>query len=140
MLIDEMKQRMFAAMKAKNVVEKEILRTAIGEITRTGEDASDEKVLAVLKKMTKSCQDTLELTADDAQQEVIRQEIAILAAFGPKTLSVEEIVAELGVVADQIRAAGNDGQATGVAMKHLKSTGANAGGKDVAVAVKQLRS
>lgn len=139
MLIDELKQRMFAAMKAKNVVEKEILRTAIGEITSTGAEPDDAKVQAVLKKMTKSCEDTLALTSDEAQKDVIRQELTILASFGPKSLSVDEIVRELSAVADQIRAAGNDGQATGVAMKHLKSSGANAGGKDVAAAVKQLR-
>jgi len=43
------------------------------------------------------------------------------------------------VVAEAIKAAGNDGQATGVAMKHLKSTGAVVSGKDVAAVVKTLR-
>jgi uncharacterized protein len=49
-------------------------------------------------------------------------------------------VAALAPVADAIRAAGNDGQATGVAMKQLKSTGATVDGKTVAAAVKQLRA
>jgi uncharacterized protein YqeY len=140
MLIDELKQRMFAAIKAKSIVEKEILRTAIGEITSTGADPDDAKVLAVLKKMSKSCEDTLALTTDEAKKDVIRQELAILATFSPKSLSVDEILQELAAVTDQIRDAGNDGQATGVAMKHLKSAGANAAGKDVTLAVKQLRS
>jgi hypothetical protein len=43
-------------------------------------------------------------------------------------------------VAGAIKAAGNDGQATGVAMKHLKSAGASVDGKTVAEAVKQIRS
>jgi hypothetical protein len=38
-----------------------------------------------------------------------------------------------------VKAAGNDGQATGVAMKHLKSLGAEVNGKDVSAAVRQLR-
>jgi len=39
-----------------------------------------------------------------------------------------------------VLAAKNDGQATGVAMKHLKSSGASVTGQDVAQAVKALRS
>jgi len=51
-----------------------------------------------------------------------------------------EFVAALAGVTDAIRAAGNDGQATGVAMKELKKAGAVVNGKDVSAAVKQLRS
>ncbi len=140
MLIDELKQRMFAAMKAKSLVEKEILRTAIGEVTRTGEEATDEKVIAILRKMGKSCQETLELTTDDLEKQKIHEEMAVLESFLPKALSIADIVTALAPVAEQIRAAGNDGQATGVAMKQLKSTGAEVNGKDVAQAVKQIRS
>jgi hypothetical protein len=57
-----------------------------------------------------------------------------------KTLGVPEMVAALAPVAGAIKAAGNDGQATGVAMKHLKSAGASVDGKTVAEAVKQIRS
>jgi hypothetical protein len=38
-----------------------------------------------------------------------------------------------------MRAAGNDGQATGIAMKHLKALGANVDGKLVSVLTKRLR-
>ena len=51
MLIDQVKQRMFQAMKSGNVVEKEILRTAIGEVTRTGDEVTDERLVAVLRKL-----------------------------------------------------------------------------------------
>jgi hypothetical protein len=57
----------------------------------------------------------------------------------PKTLSVEEIAAQLGEVADAIKGAKNDGQATGVAMKHLKSKQLRVLGEDVSAAVKKLR-
>ena len=70
----------------------------------------------------------------------VTEEIAVLESFLPKTLSVDEIVAALAAVADPIKAAGNDGQATGVAMKHLKSTSALVNGKDVSEAVKKIRS
>ena len=40
---------------------------------------------------------------------------------------------------ESIKGAKSDGQATGVAMKHLKASGAVFEGNDVAAAVKQIR-
>jgi hypothetical protein len=140
MLIDEIKKRMFAAIKAKNTIEKEILRTAIGEVTRAGEDADDTRVIGVLRKISKGCQETLELTEDEAQKQNLREELAVLDSLLPRTLSVEQITELLAPVADAIKAAGNVGQATGIAMKELKARGAEAAGKDAATAVQALRS
>lgn len=139
MLIDEMKKRMFAAMKAGDVIEKEVLRTAIGEVTATGDEPSDERIVAVARKMAKSCSETLALSTQAEEKARLEREIQILSEFLPKTLGVEGIVAALAPVAEQIRGAGNDGQATGIAMKHLKSSGASVEGKDVSAAVKSLR-
>ena len=144
MLIDDIKARMFQAMKAGNVVEKEILRVAMGELTteaaRPGRTGSDEEAQAILRKLIKSNEESLGQSPDAAQRQVLRQEIEILAAFLPKSLGVDEIVAALAAVEPAIKAAGNDGQATGVAMKHLKASGAVVSGKDVTEAVKRLRS
>jgi len=142
-LLDEIKARMFKAMKAGSIVEKEILRVAMGEITtenaRPNRTGSDEEAAAILRKLIKSNEETMESSQDEAQKQVLRQEIEVLATLLPKSLSVDEIAALLAPVADAIKAAANDGQATGVAMKHLKASGAAAGGKDVAAAVKRLR-
>src|SRR6187399_700445 len=105
MLIDELKKRMFAAMKANNTVEKELYRTAVGEITRTGEEATDERVLGVLKKMVKSNEETMNLVKDEAQLAVLKQELALLESFVPKGLGVDDLVALLAPVADAIRGA-----------------------------------
>lgn len=144
MLADDIKKRMFSAMKAGNITEKEILRVALGEITtiaaRSEKPLTDGEVAAVLKKLVKSNQETLGSSEDDAQKRTLAEEISVLEAFLPKTLSVDDIVAALAAVADGIKGAGNDGQATGVAMKHLKASGAEVNGKDVAEAVKRLRS
>jgi uncharacterized protein len=144
MLADEIKKRMFAAMKAGNVTEKEILRVALGEITtqdaRGDKPLTDDDVGAILKKLVKSNQETLSSSEDAEQKKTLELEISILQSFLPKSLGVDEIVTALAPVADAIKAAGNDGQATGVAMKHLKSTGAVVGGKDVSEAVKKIRS
>lgn len=144
MLLDEIKRQMMAAMKAHDTVTKEILRVALGELSmaveRAGGTLGDEAVQGILRKLVKSNQDTLGLTVDPAQQEVLRKEITVLEALLPKTLGADDIVALLAPVRDAVRAAANDGQATGVAMKHLKTTGAVVQGKDVGEAVRAIRA
>jgi len=139
MLIDQIKQRMFQAMKAGSTVEKEILRTAIGEVTRSGDDPTDERVTQVLKKLVKSNQETLGASTNPDQQRDLAQEIAVLEAFLPKAPSAAELVALLAPVADAIRAAAGPGPAMGVAMKHLKAQGIAAESKDVQAALGELR-
>jgi uncharacterized protein len=143
-LLDQIKAQMFQAMKAGNTVEKEILKVAMGEITtdaaRADKKGDDAETQAILKKLVKSNEETLQASQDETQKTTLRAEIAVLSAFLPKALGVAEIVTALAPVAEAVKAAGNDGQATGVAMKHLKGLGAEVNGKDVSAAVRQLRS
>ena len=143
-LLDQIKARMFAAMKSGNVTEREILKVAMGEITtdaaRPGKKGDDAESEAILRKLVKSNEESIEASQDEAQKAQLRAEIEVLATFLPKSLGVPEIVAALAPVAEAVKAAGNDGQATGVAMKHLKTLGANVNGKDVSAAVRQLRA
>lgn len=142
-LLDQIKARMFQAMKAGNTLEKEILKVAMGEITtdaaRPGKKGDDDEALAILKKLVKSNEESLEASQDEAQKAQLRGEIEVLNTFLPKSLGIPEIVAALTPVAEAVKTAGNDGQATGVAMKHLKTLGAVVNGKDVSAAVRQLR-
>ena len=144
MLIDDIKKRMREALKAGRTVEKEILRVAIGEIetnaARAGKDAGDAASQAVVRKLLKSNEETLAVVTDDAQRATLEQESEILKSLLPAALGAAEIEAALSPVADQIRAAKSDGQATGIAMKELKSKGAEVDGKDVAAAVARLRA
>ncbi len=144
MLKDEMKARMLAAMKAGEKLEKDILRVALGEVqaaeSRDNKDLSDGDVAKILRKLVKSNEESLDVIQDEERKERLRQETAILKSLLPQTLSGDALVAALDPVADAIRAASNDGQATGVAMKHLKSAGAAVEGKDVAAAVKAMRA
>jgi uncharacterized protein YqeY len=140
MLIDQLKQKMFAAMKANNTVEKEILRTCIGEITRTGDDPTDERVVQALRKVIKANEETLKLSADASQSESLKREISIMRDFLPKTPNADELVALLAPVADGIRAAKADGPATGIAMKFLKTSAITAESADVTEAVRKLRA
>lgn len=144
MLLDEIKSRMFKAMKEGRTVEKEVLRVAVGEITtqaaRAGATGGDDEAQAIVRKLLKSNQESLALCEDASRRADLELEIQVLTDLLPKTLSVEEIVAALSGQVEAIRAAGNDGQATGVAMKALKAAGASANGKDVSAAVRQIRS
>jgi uncharacterized protein YqeY len=142
-IVDELKGRMNEALRAKDEVAKNIYRLAYSELqlasARSGKDASDDDAVAILKKLVKANEETLAVAADAEQREALTREIELLAALLPKTLGVAEVVVALAPVVDAIKAAGNDGQATGVAMKHLKSTGASVDGKTAAAAVKQIR-
>ena len=144
MLIDEIKKRSMQAMKDRDTVAKEVLRVALGEIqvaeARANRDATDEEAMAAVRTLIKSNEETRAVSTDEAQKATLTREIEVLSALLPKSLGVDEIVAALEPVREALRAAKSDGQATGVAMKHLKSTGAVVSGNDVSAAVRQVRA
>jgi uncharacterized protein len=144
MLIDEIKTRMTRAMRERDDVVRNILGLAVGEIqtaeARANRALGDDEATAIVRKLLKSNEETLALTsADDARAGVLRREIEALTALLPKSMTVDEIAAALGPVTDAIRAAKSDGQAMGVAMKHLKAAGAVASAPDVQQALKRVR-
>ncbi|HEY8942764.1 MAG TPA: GatB/YqeY domain-containing protein [Polyangiaceae bacterium] len=144
MLIDEIKARMFRAMKAGNTIEKEILRVAMGEITtdaaREGRKGDDEEASAILRKLIKSNQESLAEVQDLQRRSDLEQEIEVLTTLLPPSLGPEEIAEALQPVREEIRSAKSDGQATGIAMKHLKTAKAAVDGKAVAAAVQRIRA
>jgi uncharacterized protein YqeY len=140
---EEVKRRMMAAMKAGDVVEKEILRVVRGELdtaeSRSDGPLSQEESERIVRKIIKNNEETLAHVQDEAQRTVLIREVEILSALLPKMPSADDLKTHLAAVLEQIRAAGNDGQATGVAMKHLKGLGIASDGKTVTAAVKSLR-
>jgi len=144
-LLETLRSRALAAMKARDTVTTTILRLAQSEVQaaelRAGRPLTDDEGFAVVRKLLKSNEETLAAGAGDAQRAAtLAREITILTELLPRALTATQLEALLGPVATAIRAAASDGQATGVAMKHLKSTGVSASGADVALAVKALRS
>ena len=143
-LVADIKGHVKDAMKSGDTVARDILRLALGEIqtaeARKASELTDEEATAAVRKLIKSNEETLGLSADKPDQvTTLKREIEVLSALLPKQMSVEDIVKALEPVKDAIVAAKADGQATGVAMKHLKTTGANVSGNDVGAAVKKLR-
>ena len=142
-LLQTMKKQLMDAMKGGRVVEKEILKVAIGEIEvneARGTVKTDADQIAIVRKLVKSNEETLASTTDPAQRTQLEAESAVLRVLLPQTLSADQIMSLLEPVRDAIRAAANDGQATGVAMKHLKTQSEPVNGKDVTEAVKKLRA
>src|SRR4051812_16128895 len=110
MLIDDIKRRITAAMKAGNTVEKEILRVALGEIQTAearGTGATDEMASAIVRKLIKSNEETLSATAGEDDKRTLAQEIVILKTLLPEALSPAQIAEALAPVRDAIKAANN---------------------------------
>ncbi len=144
MIVDDIKKKALEASKSGDSVARDILRLALGEIqtaeARGGTAVTEEQAQAAVKKLVKSNEETLSLSTDDAAKKTLERELEVLRALLPKGLTVDEIVLALASQKDAIRAAKADGQATGVAMKHLKAEGVAADGKDVTEAVKRMRA
>jgi uncharacterized protein YqeY len=142
MLVDDLKKRITQAMKDRDEVAKDVLRVALGEIQtqerRANASMSDEDAIAVVRKLVKSNEETLASSTGE-RAATLKRENEILAALLPKRMTVDEIAGALATQRDAIRAAKSDGQATGIAMKHLKGTGASFDGTEVAEAAKRLR-
>lgn len=144
-ITQEIKTRMLAAMQARDAVAKNVLGVALGEIqtaeARANRALSDDEAMAVVRKLVKSNEETLGHAKDDvARVTELRREIEVLASLLPKALSVEAVAEALAPVAEALRAAKSDGHAMGVAMKHLKASGAVVESAAVQEAIKRVRT
>ncbi len=145
MIVDDIKKRAAAAVKQGDTVIRDVLRLALGEIqmaeTRKNEAGTEEEAAAALRKLIKSNEETLAaLPEGDERVALLKREIEVLTSLAPAQLTVPQIIEALSGQLDAIKAAAADGQATGLAMKHLKAAGADVKGTDVGLAVKQIRA
>ena len=141
-LVDVLRKKALEAMKAKDGLATTILRLAQSEVqaleARLGRPLTDDEAFGALRKLVKSNEETLAHTQGDARA-ALERENGILLGVLPATLGPDQILELLASVADAVRGAKSDGQATGVAMKHLKASGASVQGNDVTAAVKRMR-
>jgi uncharacterized protein YqeY len=144
MIVESLKKGVQEAMRARDEVKKDVLRTALGEIqtgeARKGEPLTEDEAQKLIRKLIKSNEETLAVTADAAVKDRLLRENVLLEALLPRLLGVDEIVTALAPVAEQLRAAKAEGPATGIAMKHLKSIGAAVEGTAVGEAIRRLRA
>lgn len=147
-MLETLKARLLASRKAGNAAEMGVLQVILGDAStlqaRSGKPPADDEVEKLIRKTLLGNQETMGLMAERGMTGTdnyakLQTETALLQSLLPQTLSVEAIVAELAAIADAVKAAKNDGQATGVAMKHFKGKGLRVLGEDVTAAVKRLR-
>jgi uncharacterized protein YqeY len=148
-LKESVRQKFEQARRAGNREEKDLLSVILGDIAtaeaRTGKELHEAEVEKVLRKMVESNTETLTQLrahnrADAPQVAVLEREIALLKSVLPKTLDADAIIQALTPVTDDIINAKSDGQATGLAMKHLKGLSLNVQGQEVSAAVRQIRT
>jgi uncharacterized protein YqeY len=144
-LYDDLKARVTAAVKAGDAPTRDTLRTVLGEAQmealRRKSDVTDDVVLGVVKKGVAGLKETIPLAKKDGRDTAAQEaELALLEALLPKAWDREAISAALGAVRDEVRAAKNDGQAMGVAMKALKAAGAVTAPDDVKAVVAAMRA
>jgi uncharacterized protein YqeY len=145
----DLRAKLQEAMKTGNDLARDMLRVIMGETStrkaRTGKEPSDEDVFAIVRSMighNKETRHELEQrgrTAHEAYERLGRENV-YLETLLPRTLDQDAIRRELEPLAGDLKAAKNDGQAMGLAMKHLKQKGLAVLGEDVAAAVKQFRA
>ena len=147
-LYDTLKTRLTECRKTGKAVELSVLQVVLGDASmieaRAGHKATDDEVEKIIRKTMLGNQETISILeqkglSGGANHTKLSAENVFLQTLLPDTLSVEEIAGHLGEVADALRVAKNDGQATGVAMKHLKPKGLRVLGDDVSAAVKKIR-
>ncbi len=148
-LKETVRARFEEAKKAGNREEKNLLSVILGDIAtgeaRSGKDLPDAEVEKMLRKLMEANAETIAQLkshhrTDDPQIAILEREIAVLKSVLPATLDSAAIVKALEPVRADIVSAKNDGQATGVAMKLLKSQGLKVLGQDVSAAVQAIRT
>ncbi|WP_010036342.1 GatB/YqeY domain-containing protein [Gemmata obscuriglobus] len=144
-LHDELKARVTAAVKSGDALTRDALRTVLGEAqaeaVRRKVEATDEVVLGVVRKTVTGLKETIPLAKNAGRDTTQREaELALLESLLPKAWGQEAIAAALVSIRDDLRAAKNEGQALGVAMKALKAQGATANPDDVKAVVAAVRA
>ncbi|OAI54582.1 hypothetical protein AYO44_03305 [Planctomycetaceae bacterium SCGC AG-212-F19] len=148
-LKDQVRHKFEDAKRAGNRETKNLLSVILGDIStaeaRSGKDIADADVEKMLRKLVESDTETISQMkahgrGDDPQVAVLEREIVFVKSLVPQTLDTTAIAKALEPVRADIVTAKSDGQATGVAMKHLKSLALNAQGQDVSAVVKLFRT
>src|SRR5262245_34475233 len=145
----DLQARLQGAIKAGDGLARDLLRGILGEVAirraRTGQEPTDAAVPGIIRSLiANNAQTRQELEqrgpTGHAAYDRLGRAHTYRATPLPRTLDGAPIRRELEPLAAGLKAARNDGQATGLAMKHLKQKGLAVLGEDVAAAVKELRA
>ena len=126
--------------------EKELLKVVLGEVQLKSASApvTEEQGHSLVKSMIKNNVEKVlvHLKEGDERRIGVLEENKILESLLPSYMTADEVKVKLSgdaELATQIKAAKNDGQATGLAMKFLKAQNCNVEGDTVKQVVLSLR-
>lgn len=121
--------------------QKNVLKVVLGEIelqeSRNGKQFTDEDCYRVIRKTLEGVETMLQYKPNDPKFEA---EKATLKGLLPKEFAAEDLKVVLSSKADEIKAAKNDGQAIGIAMKFLKEKNISVDGNTVKKVVMEIRA
>jgi uncharacterized protein YqeY len=116
MIRDDINKALTDAQKAKNErtvstlrMVNSTLKNADIEARTTGKPLGDAEVLAILQKMIKQRQESVEMYKKGARADLVKQEeeeIAVIAAYLPKQMSEAEVAAAIDAAVAETGAAG----------------------------------
>jgi uncharacterized protein YqeY len=145
----DLQAKLQEAIKAGDGLARDLLRVILGEVStrraRTGKEPADAEVHGIICSMVANNAQTLRELEQRGQTahaayDRLGRENAYLETLLPRTLDRATIRRELEPLVADLKAVKNDGQATGLAMNHLKRKGLAVLGEDVAAAIKELRA
>ncbi len=111
-IVQKMREQLRESMKARDAVRTGFLRYWIAQfVTGTGEEVPDDQAIKKMRGVLKE--------ARAGQTSFSPEELKLIEKWVPATLGREQIQEALAPIADQIRSAPKEGQAMGIAMKHL---------------------
>lgn len=143
-LTEVIRSQLKVAIKEQNELKKGILRVVLGDLStsesRSGKKISDEDVKRIIRKIIEGNTETLKfLSTDHLSHAKLTEENHILNSLLPKSLSRQGIRQALLQLEADIKAARNDGMATGLAIKFFRQNLVEVEGTDVSAVVKDMR-
>ena len=130
--------------RTTNPNQKNVLKVVLGEFQQknAGGKATDADLVKIAEKIVEGNKETLGyLKEGDPRIAVLNDENAIVAEFIPKYLGVDDVLPLVPAdVQAQVKAAGNDGQATGVLSKWAKAGNHSVKGDVLKQVVGKIRS
>jgi uncharacterized protein YqeY len=129
-MVHALRQQLRESMKARDAVRTGFLRYWIAQLTTgTGEEVPDDQAVKRMRGVLKEARSGLTSFSPE--------ELALIEEWVPPNLGRDQIREALAPVADPIRSAPKEGQAMGLAMKHLAGQAVDA--DDVKAVVAELR-
>lgn len=139
MLEKKIRIHVIAAVQKRDNIERDILRLALSEIQRVGstKDLTEDDKEAIVRKLIKSNVNTLELTNNEEDRNILLKEIDTLKVLLPKEMTKEDVLTFInGYNVEMVD--GNIGKSIGAVMKAMKESKIKADGKIVKQVVTEL--